>query len=188
MHSLQTLNRVFAIGIGILFLLTSGRSVHAYSWRDGSSETDSGPRKRAWGLSMGYHTHPFPSDYGVGVTYRPASLLRFELQFGKIDYQSSTFTMKGMTYSGEVKVMIIPTWKITPFASGGLTTVQVSTTGTGGVPDFGDLSSSGTAIVIGAGVDVLLDGGFNFGIEGKTHLTQGITAQLIPGGYIGYFF
>jgi hypothetical protein len=128
--------------------------------------------------------NPFPSIFGVNVSYNVLDYLRASIGFGEI-------SVSGIDSSASVKTtgigadVMVPGWNLSPTAGLHISKVDVSASG-GGSLSIQGIEESTTLVYAQGGLDWQAQGGFNLGLG----QTVGLSGGDASGSYfnIGWFF
>ena len=141
------------------------------------------------GINVGVITEPFPSVLGYGISYNLAQFLRLGVSYGSI---SATGTTGAVPYAIDLKTLAFDAkgflidWNFAPFVNLGYSTISGTVSGTGSASGIG-ITSAGSSLYYGGGIDWQTYFGFNFGVEYKS-LTIAGKAIGLPGVYFGWYF
>jgi hypothetical protein len=138
------------------------------------------------GLSVGILTEPVPSLIGYNLSYNLSNRLRLTVGYGSVSANDPNFTVDVQTYGIDGKFFVTNS-NVAPFVGFGASRVIGSVTGSGTVGGL-SLSAGGTFYGPSVGFDWQSNLGFNFGIEYKYLMGQGIQSTGLPGVYFGWYF
>jgi hypothetical protein len=174
---LNMMNKTFWLAglIALVSLVASGSEAQASS-----------RSAKRLGLSVGILTEPVPSLIGYNLSYNLSNRFRLTLGYGSVSANDPNFTVDVKTYGIDGKVFITNS-NVAPFVGFSASRVIGSVTGSGTVGGL-SLATGGTFSGPSVGFDWQANLGFNFGIEYKYLMGQGIQATGLPGVYFGWYF
>ncbi len=149
------------------------------------SEASSRTSKKV-GLSVGILTSPAPTLIGYNLSYNLASRVRMTVGYGSVTASDPNFNVDLKTYGLDVKTFVTQS-NVAPFVGASVSRVIGSVTGSGSVGGL-SLTTGGTFYGPSVGFDWQAGIGFNFGIEYKYLMGEGISATGLPGVYFGWYF
>ena len=138
------------------------------------------------GLSVGILSEPAPTLIGYNLSYNISKRVRMTLGYGSVSATDPSFTVDVKTYGLDVKTFVTQS-NVAPFVGASVSRVIGSVSGSGSVGGL-SLTTGGTLYGPSVGFDWQAGIGFNFGIEYKYLMGQGITATGLPGVYFGWYF
>ena len=155
-------------------------------WVTSSDAVASSRAAKRIGLSVGILSEPAPTLIGYNLSYNLGSRFRMTVGYGSVTATDPNFTVDVKTYGLDVKTFVTQS-NVAPFVGASVSRVIGSVSGSGSVGGL-SLTTGGTFYGPSVGFDWQAGIGFNFGIEYKYLMGQGIDATGLPGVYFGWYF
>jgi hypothetical protein len=140
---------------------------------------------KKFGVGVGLITEPFPSVIGYNVSYNLAQFLRLGVGYGSISASGAGYSFDVKTIAVDAKAFLLD-WNLSPFVNLGFTNVSGTISGTGSASGL-SLTSTGSSIYYGGGLDWQTNFGFNIGFDFKV-MSIGGQSLSAPGAYFGWYF